>query len=90
VEGGGFVNYIFRISLIFVMQTDIGRAAINLNARLCEYSWFRYVGIGDNEIIVYVNKKRFELIRFLVPSVWEDIPVRLQYVSMPQSIFVVE
>lgn len=71
------------------MQTDIGRAAINLNARLCKYPWFRCVGIGDNEIIVYVNKKRFELIRFLVPSVWEDIPVRLQYMSTPQSIFVV-
>ena len=68
------------------MKTDIRHAAMTLDTELRQYTWFRCVGIGDNEIVVYVSQKRLNTIRFLLPSTWEEIPIKVRYMQKPKPL----
>ena len=66
---------------------DVRQTAIDLAEDLCQYSWFRFVGIGneDNEdvLIVYVNKRNLTTIKSFVPKTLNGIPVVVRYVEQP-------
>ncbi|MDR2755460.1 MAG: hypothetical protein LBC20_07105 [Planctomycetaceae bacterium] len=70
------------------MKTDIRHAAMTLDTELRQYPWFRCVGIGDGEIVVYVSQKRLNMIRSLLPSTWEKIPIKVQYMQKPKPLTV--
>ncbi|MDR3196809.1 MAG: hypothetical protein LBU34_02970 [Planctomycetaceae bacterium] len=70
------------------MRTDIQHAAMTLDTELRQYPWFRCVGIGDGEIVVYVSQKRLNSIRFFLPNTWEEIPIKVRYMQEPKPLTV--
>ena len=66
---------------------DVRQTAIDLAENLCQYSWFRFVGIcsEDDEdiLIVYVNKRNLAVINSFVPKTFNGIPVVVRYVEQP-------
>jgi hypothetical protein len=68
------------------MNSNIRHAALTLEHKLRQYTWFQFIGIGQDEILVYVNKagqQRFNRIDSLIPKTWEGIPVTVRITQKP-------
>jgi hypothetical protein len=66
---------------------NIRQSAMTLAEKLCEFPWFRFVGIGkengEDVFIVYVSKRKLKAIIPLVPTTWEGVSVAVRYVPQP-------
>ena len=69
---------------------NIRQAAITLDEELRQYSWLRFVGIGEEDgqdvFIVYVNKRNLKSIIPFVPKTWEGVPVIVRFIQQPVPI----
>jgi hypothetical protein len=68
-------------------ETNVRQSAMALAEKLCQFPWFRFVGIGkendEDVFIVYVNKRKLKTIIPLVPTIWEGVPVDVRYMPQP-------
>ena len=66
---------------------DVQQTARDLAENLCQYPWFRFVGIGSEDdediLIVYVNKRKLAFINSFVPKTFNGIPVVARHVEQP-------
>ena len=68
------------------MSTGIREAAVVLGEKLASFHWFRMVGIGDDNLIVYVGPGTARTQIANIPAEWNGFPVSVRRMSSPKTI----